>query len=109
MSGTWTRNFKADIDTDKYAVFGYRLVNNDYYGEDGMSDVRSSLPLDEYMLDIYNWGRDHMGRQMAGSVYSTIRYTKHYKSKEEANRDWLKIKKEQPNWIGLRKMGFTEF
>lgn len=102
----WVEIRKATLLLDQYAVVGSRLVDDAYYGEDGMSDVRSTLPLDEYMLDVYSWGIDQRGDKIASSAWSKIRFTAKFKNKDDANKAWLKIKKERPSWKEIKCMGF---
>lgn len=101
----WSAIKKANIGCKEYAVFGYRLVDDQYYGEDGMADYPTSMPQNEWELEICNWYDKGYGGRVAGPASST-RYYKVFKDRNEANAMWKHIKTNEPDWESLKKLGF---
>ena len=93
----WKRNYKADLESEEYAVFGYRLYDDHYYGPEGMWDMPESRPMDSYMLKIYSWHPDlHNKRYKVADELSNFKLSVKFKDKDEANRMWLALKHNKP-------------
>lgn len=105
---TWKEVSKARLICKDYAVFGYRLYNMDYYGPEDMWDTPDPLPLDRYMLRVCNWYSDRWGSKSAGEA-SPVKFAIFFDDKEEANKMWLYLKKQDPTLEEVKKIpGFKK-
>lgn len=90
----------------EYAVTGFRLYDDTYYGEDGMADSPYNLPLDEWEIIVESWEPCYTyGGKVAG-IMSRTRMKMDFKNQDEANRVWKFVKKNEPSYAQLEQMGF---
>ena len=78
-----------------------------WYGEDGMSDSPSTLPLDEWRLDVCSWYKTRYGNK-AGSL-SEVKLMKVFTSRDDANEMWKLLKHIDFTVDELLERGFKRF
>lgn len=102
----WVRNYKADIETDDYMVMGFVLIDDEYYGPDGMWDCKDEIATDECEICIYSWYDDiyRLGMKDAGP-FSEVRLKAVFKTRKEANKIWLWLKNNKPTIDEIKKTG----
>lgn len=106
MSYRWKPVYTATLHMAEYAVTGFRLYDDAYYGEDGMADSPSTLPLDEWNIIIESWEPCYTyGGKVAGCM-SRTRMKMGFKNRDETNRVWKFIKENEPTYAELEQMGF---
>lgn len=106
MGYRWKPVHRATLHLRDYAVSAFRLCDDAYYGEYGMADSPSILPLNEWEIVIESWEPCYTyGGKMAGCM-SRTRMRMDFKNRDEANRVWKFVKEYEPPYAELEQMGF---
>lgn len=99
----WMRNYDADIENEEYAVLGFRLYDDEYYGEDGMADRASCIAVDKWQIEIYSWRQDfHNKKYKVADHCSDVKLRITFDNKDDANKFWLALKINKPSLEALK-------